>query len=360
LDFLEYFDDNVDDIVYFAEKYSIKPLVIGTIRIKLHGLPNFLLQNVLYIPELQRSFLSLVHIRQQGHFVHMIGGKVEILKDSNNMFFVTRMEDGRLVKLNGTSTNTQTVAYLSHHELGIIPYSLLWHVRFGHINYDNIRLLRKNGVSSFPTIPRKLKQCDSCILGKHNKQPFHDSTSRACRKLELIHSDLCGIMLVPSANGNTYIMTFIDDYTRMRWVYFLKYKSQDFETFNNESYIASIKKELKKGFKMTYLGHIHYYLGIKVIQNPSYIFISHKKYIGELFNKFGMVVCNPVSTSMEQNLKLTSKEGDEFEDATKYRKLVGSLIYPTTTRLDISFVIGILSRFMQNPVKDIGLLEKEF
>jgi hypothetical protein len=59
--------------------------------------------------------------------------------------------------------------------------------------------------------------------------------------------------------------------------------------------------------------------------------------------------CNHVSTPMEQNLKLTSKEGNEFEDATKYRQLVGSLIFLTTTRLNISFVFKILSRFMQKP-----------
>eukprot|EP00253_Pinus_taeda_P007689 PITA_07689 len=52
---------------------------------------------------------------------------------------------------------------------------------------------------------------------------------------------------------------------------------------------------------------------------------------------------------MEQNLRLTSIEGKEFEDATKYRQLIGSLIYLTTTRPDISFAVGILSRFMQKP-----------
>jgi hypothetical protein len=62
-----------------------------------------------------------------------------------------------------------------------------------------------------------------------------------------------------------------------------------------------------------------------------------------------MAECNPISTPMEQNLELTSKEGNEFEDATKYRKLVGSLIYLSTTRREISFVVGILSRFMQKP-----------
>jgi len=68
---------------------------------------------------------------------------------------------------------------------------------------------------------------------------------------------------------------------------------------NNENYIASIKKELKKGFNMTYLRHLHYYLGIEVIQNPKYIFISQKKYIREMLNKFDMGECNLVSTPME-------------------------------------------------------------
>eukprot|EP00253_Pinus_taeda_P025259 PITA_25259 len=100
---------------------------------------------------------------------------------------------------------------------------------------------------------------------------------------------------------------------------------------------------------MTDLGYVHYYLGIEVTQHPKSIFLSQKKYIGDLLNRFGMTECNPISTPTEQNLKLTSIEGKEFEDATKYRQLIGSLIYLTTTRPDISFVVGILSRFMKKP-----------
>jgi hypothetical protein len=77
-----------------------------------------------------------------------------------------------------------------------------------------------------------------------------------------------------------------------------------------------------------------------VIQNPRFIFIFQKKFIGELLNKFDMDECNLVSTPMEQNLKLTSKEGNESEDATKYKKLVGSLIYLTTTRLEFHLLLG--------------------
>eukprot|EP00253_Pinus_taeda_P002950 PITA_02950 len=100
---------------------------------------------------------------------------------------------------------------------------------------------------------------------------------------------------------------------------------------------------------MTDLGYVHYYLGIKVTQHPKSIFLSQKKYIGDLLNRFCMTKCNPLTTPMEQNLNLTSIQGKEFEDAIKYRQLVGSLNYLTTIRADISFTVGILSRFMQKP-----------
>jgi hypothetical protein len=73
-----------------------------------------------------------------------------------------------------------------------------------------------------------------------------------------------------------------------------------------------------------------------------------------------MVECNHASTPMEETLKLTSKEGNELEDETRYTQLVRSLIYLTTTRSNNSFVIGILSRFMQKPFEGHWFVEKIF
>eukprot|EP00253_Pinus_taeda_P005966 PITA_05966 len=142
------------------------------------------------------------------------------------------------------------------------------------------------------------------------KQPpraWYEKLTEHLLKLNFKHFDLDDATLFVKKIGKTvvYLVVYVDDLL-MRG--------------NNESYIASIKKELGKSFEMTNLGYVHYYLE-----------------------------CNPFTTPMEQNLKLTSIEGKEFEDATKYRQLVGSLNYLTTTRLDISFVVGILSRFMQKP-----------
>jgi len=52
-------------------------------------------------------------------------------------------------------------------------------------------------------------------------------------------------------------------------VYLVVYVYALLMIWNNESYIAYIKKELRKGFEMTNLGYVHYYLGIEVTQHPS-------------------------------------------------------------------------------------------
>lgn len=49
--------------------------------------------------------------------------------------------------------------------------------------------------------------------------------------MELVHIDLCGPTRTQSINGEKYFMLFIDDYTRMVWVTFLKHKSEAFEKF---------------------------------------------------------------------------------------------------------------------------------
>jgi len=158
--FFEDFTDNVDGAVYFADQSKLKPSGLGTITLKLHGLPDFILHHVLYLAQL---LFSLAHICQQGHSIHMFDGKLEIRKAFDHSLVMRVIEEERFLKLQGTSTNAQHFPYNSHHEEGTLPSSLLWHAIFGHLNYDSLFLLKKNGVASFPTIPRKLKQCDSYI-----------------------------------------------------------------------------------------------------------------------------------------------------------------------------------------------------
>jgi hypothetical protein len=51
-EFFEDLNENVHGIVYFSNKSSLKPSRMGTIRLKFLGLPDFILCDVLYFPEL--------------------------------------------------------------------------------------------------------------------------------------------------------------------------------------------------------------------------------------------------------------------------------------------------------------------
>ncbi len=50
-------------------------------------------------------------------------------------------------------------------------------------------------------------------------------------------------------------------------------------------------------------------------------------------------------------MKLSADEGDLVEDTIMYRRIVGSLIYMNITRLDLNYVVGVVSQFMQTPRK---------
>ena len=91
----------------------------------------------------------------------MFDGIVEIRKSSDNQVIMIGYEDGKLLKLKGSSARVHNYAYLSQHGEGNLSSSLLWHARFGHVNYDSLCLLRNNGVYYFPIIPRKRNTCDT-------------------------------------------------------------------------------------------------------------------------------------------------------------------------------------------------------
>ena len=70
-----------------------------------------------------------------------------------------------------------------------------------------------------------------------------------------------------------------------------------------------------------------------------------------MLHKFNMLECKQVSTPMETNTKICAHEGKELNNEMTYRQLVGSFIYLTLTRPNISYVIEAMSRYMQSPKK---------
>jgi transposase InsO family protein len=89
-------------------------------------------------------------------------------------------------------------------------------------------------VMGMPPLPREHHNCEACILGKHHRTPIPKTRQTpTIRILELVYSDLCGPFPSKSLTGSRYILTFIDDFSRYSWVYFLSAKSETFSVFKS-------------------------------------------------------------------------------------------------------------------------------
>lgn len=87
-------------------------------------------------------------------------------------------------------------------------------------------------VKDLPAIGECSGVCEGCQLFKMARQSFPSGTARrASHKLELVHTDVCGPMRTPSLDNSKYFILFIDDFSRMTWVYFLKERSEVFSVF---------------------------------------------------------------------------------------------------------------------------------
>jgi hypothetical protein len=119
-------------------------------------------------------------------------------------------------------------------------------------------------------------------------------------------------------------------------------------TGSDSKLLNHVKPSLKKKFEMTDLGFLHYFLGLQVLQTNEGIFISQSKYACDLLRHFHMDDCNPTPSPFQSGVKLTSTFTSPEVDATLYRQLVGSLLYLTHTRPDLSFVVGLVAQVYAN------------
>jgi hypothetical protein len=89
-----------------------------------------------------------------------------------------------------------------------------------------------------------------------------------------------------------------------------------------------------------------------VHQNDSGITLRQTAYANHVVELAGLTDCNTALTLMEEKLKLSRDSTTEEVNATQYRRLVGSLRYLAHTRLDLTFFVGYVSRFMQRPTME--------
>ncbi|KAF3667702.1 hypothetical protein FXO37_09904 [Capsicum annuum] len=120
---------------------------------------------------------------------------------------------------------------------------------------------------------------------------------------------------------------------------------------NNSDMFSDFKKCMMDEFDMSDLGKMYYFLGLEVVQSDDGIFVSQKKYMREILNRFKMQHCNPTNIPVEFGLKLTKAGSEKKTDSAFYKQIVGSLMYLTATRPYIMYVFSLVSRYMECPTE---------
>ncbi|GKB72384.1 retrovirus-related pol polyprotein from transposon TNT 1-94 [Tanacetum coccineum] len=104
-------------------------------------------------------------------------------------------------------------------------------------------------------------------------------------------------------------------------------------------------------FKMSMMGKISFFLGLQIFQNPRGIFINQSKYALESLKKYGMESSDPVDTPMVEKSKLDEDPQGKAVDPTHYRGMVGTLMYLTASRPDLTFAVCMCARYQAKPTE---------
>nr|GEW94653.1 copia protein [Tanacetum cinerariifolium] len=125
------------------------------------------------------------------------------------------------------------------------------------------------------------------------------------------------------------------------------------------SYVYKLKKALyglKQApracrFEISMMGEMTFFLGLQVNQSPSGIFIKHSKYMHEILKIYGLNTSDIIGTPMDIKDKLDLDQIGTPVDATKYRSMIGSLMYLTSSRPDTVHATCVCARYQAHPTE---------
>ena len=220
-------DETVNGEVIFGDSSKIPVKGKGKIMILLKNGDKKYIHDVYYIPALKSNIISLGQLLEKGYDIHMRENSLTIRNQVQELIAKVDMTKNRLFTLD-MQTDVQKCL-----QSDLKNDSQLWHLRFGHLGFIGLNLLSKaKMVNGLPKINQPNHLCEACIEGKQHRQNFPVGKSwRARRPLEIVHTDIAGPFDIASLGQNRYYLTFIDDFSRKRWVYILKEKAETFDKF---------------------------------------------------------------------------------------------------------------------------------
>ncbi|GJS05336.1 retrovirus-related pol polyprotein from transposon TNT 1-94 [Tanacetum coccineum] len=116
----------------------------------------------------------------------------------------------------------------------------------------------------------------------------------------------------------------------------------------NTAMCNEFANQMTNKFKMSMMGQMSFFLGLQISQSPRGIFINQSKYASEIVKKYGLHSTDSVDTPMIENKKLDEDLQGKPVDATLYRGMIGSLMYLTSSRPDLNYVVCLCARYVDD------------
>lgn len=230
---------NTTHNVYLGDGTYIPALGIGLIRFQF-GLnkSDVIDLEALYVPQLRSCLLSVSKLSER-YRITFNGAECLISNrspSSTKVLLLGRIREGlyhlqaniipsrfhhKIQAVSNISMNNQITVNVTS-----LPSLNLWHLRLAHLGIDAVKhLIGEAGYSDSDGKHNQIGLCDVCLKAKQQRIIERKPATRTKQPFELIHSDLCRPMTTPSISAIKYFILYIDDYSRVPWVYFLRSKT---------------------------------------------------------------------------------------------------------------------------------------
>ena len=216
------FDKKFDPRTHFIELAdgSRANVVLGkgNAKVKLYDvngiLQDVVLNNALYIPSYNQNIFSVPAAIDKGANITLDKDFKSFRAPNGTLFDI--QQRGRLFYLNSVSSQDNTTTLMA------------WHKIMGHCNFNDLRKLQ-NVVEGMKIVDDRQCECAICTQGKMYQFRNRKPDEKAKEPLEFVHCDLAGPIDPIAKDGFKYALSFVDDYTGINMVYFLKQKSDTLE-----------------------------------------------------------------------------------------------------------------------------------
>lgn len=198
------------------------------------------LEDVLLVPTFPTILLSVHKLCTQR--------KCQVISILFNVHFMNWMESRKQI---GHGFNRGKLYYFPIKQQAVtnvvgvssMPNAMQWLSRLGHPHLNKLKVLVPNlgNVSHF--------NCETCQLSKHRSESSpSQSLSKSSQPFDLAHSDVWGPLNAPNVRKFRYYVIFVDDHSRMSWLYLLKDRSEVFSCF--KKFVNEIKTQFEAMIKI--------------------------------------------------------------------------------------------------------------